>query len=194
MTIPPLGKIQLIRPPQPKSLGEALYKAFIEAIVILFQQGYMISGLKLLLSALDTMAFLTTGEDNSGEEFKAWLARYVDLRSVEIDSDELWEHRCGLLHMTHFHSKAVNKGKVKFLVPSYREAPQEYKDLVRAEMDALYGTNYKFYSVQKLFEAVCVGVDKFIAEVNSDSALRAVVKSNLGEVVPDVPIAAIRIP
>ena len=89
-----------------------------------------------MLSALDTMAFLTTGEGNSATEFKAWLAKHVDLGSVGIDSDELWAHKCALLHMTHFRSKAVHKGSVKFLVPSFREAPQEYKDVIKSEMDA----------------------------------------------------------
>ena len=192
MTNSPSGKIRLLTPAQPKDLGEALYKAFMEAIYVLFQQGYTISGLKLLLSALDTMAFLTTGNGNSGTEFKAWLAKYVDLESVGIDADELWAHRSALLHMTNFHSKSVNKGAVKFLIPALREAPQEFKDPVKSKIDALYGTNYKFYSVQKLFEAVFVGFDIFLAEIDSNHDLKAVVISSFGEVVPDIPIAVTR--
>ena len=192
MTSPHPGKFHLIHPPPPNSFGEALYKSFLEAIYVLFKQGYGVSGLKLLLSALDTMAFLTTGNDNAGSDFKKWLDKYVDLNAVGIDSDELWEHRNALLHMTRFHSKAVHKGKVKFLVPSYREAPQEYKDRLKSEMDALYGTNYKFYSTVKLFNAVADGINKFVAEVKTDSVLRATVKSNFGEIIPDIPIGVTR--
>ena len=192
MNDPPPEKFQLIIPPRPKSFDEALYKSFIESAYVLFQQGYPVSGLKLLLSAVDTMAFLETGKGNSGKEFKAWLEKYVDLQSVGVNSDELWEHRSALLHMTRFHSKAVDKGAVMFLIPSFGSPPQEYKELVKSKMEARYGTNFKVYSLQNLLRAVFEGFDKFLAKVDSNPDLKSVVISNLGEVVPDIPIGATR--
>jgi hypothetical protein len=192
MTDSPPGDIRYVIPPSPKDISEVIYKGFVEASFALFEKGYAVSGIKLLLSAIDTMAFLRTGQGNSSKDFKAWLEKYVDLSSVGIDPDELWEHRCALLHMTTFHSKAVHQGKIKFLIPSYGEPPERYADAVKAKYEAVYGTNYTAYSIDALIKAVFLGVDKFLKEVDSDPKLKALVVSNLGEVVPDIPMVATR--
>ena len=191
---PPPGKIQYVSPPMPKSIGEVIFKGFVEAVYILLGKGYGISGIKLLLVTIDTMAFLKTGQGNSGKDFKAWLTSYVDLDSMGINPDELWEHRSGLLHMTHFHSKAVHEGKVRFLIPSFGPSSSFGfgVEAMKLKVDPEYGNNYAAYSIEGLVRAVVVGINKFIAEVESDPKLKALVVSNLGEVVPDLPMAAFR--
>lgn len=87
-------------------LGLRMYKAFMQGAFITFKSGLYVSSLKLLLSAVDTMAFLVTG-NNSSKDFKEWLNKYVDLSIVGINADELWEHRNALLHMTTLDSRKV---------------------------------------------------------------------------------------
>jgi len=84
------------------------------AIKLLYNNRYLISCNKLLMSCIDTLAFAEAG-DVSGN-FKLWLDRYADLTSLSITSDELWEFRNSLLHMTNLRSRKVSEGKVASLI------------------------------------------------------------------------------
>ncbi|RSC92939.1 hypothetical protein [Tenacibaculum singaporense] len=85
----------------------------IKAIKILFQNDCYVSALKLLLSAIDTIAFLEYG-DILGN-FKKWINEYCEIEKVNITSDELWEFRNSLLHMTNAISRKVKSKAVKKL-------------------------------------------------------------------------------
>jgi len=69
---------------------------------------------KLLMSLLDTVAFVDLGD--SRNNFVIWLQKYADLTPVGITAEELWEFRNGLLHMTNLHSRAVLAGKIARLI------------------------------------------------------------------------------
>ena len=168
-----------------KDLGIRLYQAFFEAIDVLHKNGYYTSWLKLLLSAIDTMAFLTYSENN-GKEFKMWLEKYVELGPIGITPDEIWEHRNSLLHMTTMRSRSVKTGKQKYLVPSVGEVNQEYKlRFLIPALEKKYGPNYRFYESEDFFMAVALGFDKFLLEVENDHDLKRTVMSNFGHIVPD---------
>jgi hypothetical protein len=157
-------------------LGLQIYKAFMQGAFITFKSGLYVSSIKLLLSAVDTMAFLVTG-NNSSKDFKEWLNKYVDLSIVGINADELWEHRNALLHMTTLDSRKVGQGKIVRLIP--------YKEPTESPRDTL--NNSKFYSIDKLWLVLAGGFDKFIKDIESNEKLKRVTESNWKKIVYDEP-------
>jgi hypothetical protein len=113
---------------------------YFRAIKLLFNERYFVSCAKLLMSFIDTLAFIDTGNDKGN--FIPWLDTYADLASLGITSKELWEFRNGLLHMSNLRSRAVASGKTAPLIlsvgrptkplPAYRNGEKRFnlKDLI----------------------------------------------------------------
>jgi hypothetical protein len=87
---------------------------YFKAIRLLTNAGHVVSAAKLLMSFIDTVAFLDLG-DVPGN-FQTWLERFAKLDSIGITPRELWEFRNGLLHMTNINSRAVARGDVPPLI------------------------------------------------------------------------------
>lgn len=83
---------------------------FLNASKVLFREGHYVSSAKLLVSAIDTIAFLEYG-DVPGN-FKMWIYEYCDLEKVNVTKDELWEYRNSILHMTNSTSRKVLKKEI----------------------------------------------------------------------------------
>ncbi|MGC1362727.1 MAG: hypothetical protein WA419_13780 [Silvibacterium sp.] len=117
------------------------------AIKLLFNSKYFVSCAKLLMSFIDTIAFIDAGDIK--DSFILWLDTYADLTPLGVTSKELWEFRNGLLHMTNLRSRAVASGKISPLVlsagnparplPSYRNGAKRVnlKALIGAIADAI---------------------------------------------------------
>jgi hypothetical protein len=130
--------------------SQLLNDDFFLAIKLLFNHGYFVSCAKLIASFIDTMAFVEYG-DVPGN-FVRWLDTYVDLKPVGVTSEELWEYRNSLLHMTNLESRKVLAGKVKKLVPVVinRSLPINVADLPTED-------NSKFFDLYKLIQALSLG-------------------------------------
>ncbi len=61
------------------------------AIKLLFNARHLASACKLLVSCIDTLAFIEFGDERNN--FASWLDDYVDLAPVGVTSTELWEFR-----------------------------------------------------------------------------------------------------
>ncbi|MGY4174961.1 hypothetical protein ACVIHH_000252 [Bradyrhizobium sp. USDA 4518] len=92
-------------------LSELIHDDYFKAIKITFNARLHVSAMKLLLSAIDSLAYIEFGDER--DVFIKWMNAYADLRPLGITSEELWELRNGLLHMTNLDSRAVNKRKVR---------------------------------------------------------------------------------
>jgi hypothetical protein len=93
-------------------LSQLIHDDYFEAIKITFNAKLHVSAMKLLLSAIDSLAYIEFGEEKINVFIK-WMDVYADLKPLGITSEELWELRNGLLHMTNLDSRAVNKKKVR---------------------------------------------------------------------------------
>lgn len=82
-------------------------------IKLLFNEKHYLSSFKLLMSFIDTIAYLEYG--NSKRVFQNWLDHYSDLSGMGVTSDELYELRNSLLHMTNLNSHKVVQGKERRL-------------------------------------------------------------------------------
>jgi len=99
---------------------------FFQPVRILFQNQHYVSATKLLVIAIDSISFVEYG-DIRGNTFIKWLDTYADLSSIGITSEELWEHRNSLLHMSNLHSRKVVAGSVKRLVAYVGKLPPDVK-------------------------------------------------------------------
>jgi hypothetical protein len=158
-------------------LTELINDDFIVAIKAAYNSKHYVSAMKLLLCFIDTIAYATYG-DSTGGNFKAWLDKYCDLKSLGITSDELWEHRCSILHMTSLESRRVKAGMVASLIPYLGPANL----LHRLEPLA---SNEKYYSLSDLVKSVMHGANTFIEAVRSDSALEKAFFENYSAIISD---------
>ncbi len=129
---------------------------YFRAIKLLFNNKHLVSSVKLLMIFIDTMAFVEFGDRR--DIFKEWLDRFVDLGDIELSSDELWELRNGVLHMSNLNSRAVRSGKVLRLVPCVGLGSTEL-DLKRRE---------KRFDLLRLINAVGAGVGKWMVSYNEN--------------------------
>lgn len=93
-----------------------IYDDYFSAIHLLWSNKKYISCMKLVFSAVDTFGYVEYGPKKNC--FRRWLDEYCDLDSLGITSEELWELRNSMIHMTNLHSHKVSKGTVKQLVPT----------------------------------------------------------------------------
>lgn len=97
-------------------LPRLLNDDYFHAIKLLFNNRHYVSSAKLLMSFIDTIAFIDAGDVKNS--FINWLDAFANLSSLGITSKELWEFRNGLLHMTNLRSRSVVKGEVVPLIIS----------------------------------------------------------------------------
>jgi hypothetical protein len=88
---------------------------YYSAIKILFNSRHLVSAAKLLMSCIDTLAFVEFGDKRGN--FTQWIDAFVKLETVGITSSELWEFRNSIVHMTNLSSRAVRSGKVSPIMP-----------------------------------------------------------------------------
>jgi hypothetical protein len=127
------------------------------AIKLLYNKRHIASASKLLMSCIDTMAFVEHGNERGN--FVSWLDSYVDLTSLGITSVELWEFRNSVVHMTNLSSRAVLAGKVSRLMP-YIGSDELAK---HAQSEAM-----KPFSFYRLIKAISAGIGKWAETYNAD--------------------------
>jgi hypothetical protein len=123
---------------------------FIKATKILFQNECYVSALKLLLSAIDTVAFLEY--DDTPGNFKKWIDEYCEIDKANITSEELWEFRNSLLHMTNALSRKVKRKTVKAL-----NFYVSYADIEERKSDG----ETKFFNLKTLISIIADGLEKW---------------------------------
>jgi hypothetical protein len=157
------------------------------AIKLLFNKRYIASAAKLLMSCIDTMAFIEHGDTT--DNFKKWLEGFVDLAPLGISVEELWEFRNSIVHMTNLSSRKVIAGKVSPIMP-YIGSDELAPHARSSEM--------KPFNFHGLILAVAIGIGKWGESYNEDrdKFLKFIERydtlisdSRLAEFVVDTPIA-----
>lgn len=83
------------------------------AIKATFNAKLYVSSMKLLLSCLDSLAYIEYGHAKGLPVFIRWLDAHAELTRLGITSGELWEMRNGIVHMSNLHSRKVRAGEVR---------------------------------------------------------------------------------
>ncbi|MBO9682331.1 MAG: hypothetical protein J7502_06635 [Flavisolibacter sp.] len=128
---------------------------FIQAVKILYNARHNVSSMKLLMIALDTMAYLEYGD--STRNFQTWLDTYTDIDKLNITSDELKEFRNSLLHMTNLDSRKVQLKKVKRLM--FYDAPAHIKYVQETDEG-------KYFKFKDLIDCIAQGISKWARTYN----------------------------
>ena len=110
--------------PQGFDFTELIENDYYSAIKILWKDKKYISSLKLTCSFVDTLGYVEFGD--SGNVFVKWLDTYCDFTAMEATTEEFWELRNSLLHMSNLDSRQVQKGRVKRLIPVLHPAAQDF--------------------------------------------------------------------
>jgi hypothetical protein len=96
---------------------------FFQPVRILYNAKHYVSALKLLLIAIDSIGYIEYGEIKENTFIK-WLNEFSDIQSLDITSEELWEQRNSLLHMSNLDSRKVQAGKTRRLIGYVGELPE----------------------------------------------------------------------
>ena len=91
---------------------------YCDAIHLLWKKRKYVSCVKLVFSAIDTFGYVEYGPDRR-DCFAEWLDDYCDLRELGVTSDELWQLRNSLIHMTNLDSRKVRSGRAVGLLPRF---------------------------------------------------------------------------
>lgn len=138
--------------------GQLIDDDFMDAITVLWEKQKYVSALKLLFVMIDTLGFVEFGPVN--DCFVRWLDRFCDLGPLGVSTEELWELRNSLLHMTNLDSHKVHSGKVKRLLPvttaQQNDIPIEMDDFKNLHMTRLFGS------------VIPAGIVKWVNALNED--------------------------
>lgn len=127
------------------------------AIKLLYNNRRYVSATKLLMSAIDTVAYLDFGD--SAGNFSAWLDTYADLQSLNVSSEEVWELRNSLVHMTNLDSRKVLSGKVQRL--------QFYVGFPPANFPTGDGET-KYFGLWQFIQCIGVALQRFAESFNNE--------------------------
>jgi hypothetical protein len=131
---------------------------YFSAIKLLFNATHYVSAAKLLMSFIDTVAFIDAGDVHDG--FSLWLDTYADMPSLGITAKELWQFRNGLLHMTNLRSRAVASGNTRALAFYVSGAQVPIGELP-------IGAQY--FSLKGLLDVIAVAIARWIESYNTQS-------------------------
>ncbi|MGX9190422.1 hypothetical protein [Stenotrophomonas sp. Ker107b] len=104
--------------------SQLIHDDYFASIKLTFNAGLYVSSMKLLLSCIDSLAYLDYGDVRDPPSFVRWLRDYADLSALGITAEELWELRNGLLHMTNINSSRVKNNAVRRI--SFRVGNSEH--------------------------------------------------------------------
>jgi len=140
----------------------------------------------LMLSAIDTMAFLAMPEqqeDVTSTDFIGWASKYIRFAGQEqLTGEDLYGARCAMLHSYGVRSRMSRQGRCRVLgymdisVPPIRYDPKVSKEFV-------------LVSLAGLRDALFEGINRFLIDLNKDrsSKISMVADKRLGSLVHEYP-------
>jgi hypothetical protein len=140
-------------------LDKLINDDFISAVRILYNANLYVSSMKLLIICIDTMAYLEY-DDVTGN-FSKWVDAFLDLKILEITSEELWEFRNSILHMTNLDSRKVKANKVRRLMFYVAGEKAKYLDI---------NDEGKYFLFKDMIDAVGAGIAKWGNSYNTERA------------------------
>ncbi|WP_301234476.1 hypothetical protein [Pandoraea cepalis] len=163
-----------------------IHDDYFKAIRLLFNNRHFISCLKLLMSFLDTIAYVEFGDRPPRETpvFIDWLRTFSGPTTAGATAEELWEFRNSLLHMSNLESRKVAAGKVARLTPYV--GVQEYPPSDDPMM--------KYINTYGLIEAVAAAITRWITSYNDQPEKMRTFVERYDRVVSDDRQAFIPIP
>lgn len=139
-------------------LSELIHDDYFLAVKTLFNSGLYVSSMKLLVSCIDSIAYIEHGDVPGA--FIKWLDNYADLSPLGITAEELWELRNSLLHMTNLNSRKVRKEKVRRI--SFRVSHPK-NSMIDNDSDEIY-----YFNFMDLVRSFSLAQAKWLSSYNED--------------------------
>jgi hypothetical protein len=114
--------------------SQLIHDDYFTAIKLTFNASLYVSAMKLLVSCIDSLAYVEYGHVRDFVPFIKWLDAYASLATLGITAAELWELRNGILHMTNINSAKVRNKMVRRI--SFRVGGPP--DFLRDGADGIY--------------------------------------------------------
>jgi len=141
------------------AMDEMINQDFSKAIRLLFNNKHFASCLKLLMSTIDSIAFLEFGDVPKKNIFKDWLIEYCNFSSLNISEDELWEYRNSLLHMTNAYSRKVINKQV---------SPLQFYVSAEDRPDLKSNVESKYFNLKRLISVISDGISQWAESFNKN--------------------------
>src|SRR5947207_720247 len=135
------------------SIVNVIHNEIKEGIRVALTNGCYASTVILVLSGMDTMAFLAMPDgqtETTRTDFIAWAEKYIHFPCKEqLAGIDLYGARCGMLHQHGVASKLSREGKCRMIaymdrsVPEVIYKPHKEKDLVMVSIEALTEAFFK---------------------------------------------------
>jgi len=144
--------------PEGIDITQLIHDDYFLAIKLTYNAGLHVSAMKLLLSCIDSLAYIEFGDNRQSTPFIDWLNAYADLAPLGISAAELWELRNGLLHMSNTNSSKVRNNKIRrisFSVGGLSALPSRDDDIY-------------YFNFYKLILEFAAAQERWIATYNAD--------------------------
>lgn len=164
------------------SLDRAKYiiNELISSVKLLYDSEHYYPSIMLEYVLIDTCGWLKYGGTNpTNKSFKDWVKKYILLESFSFpfNDDDLWSHRCGLLHMFSSESRDFSQGRARSIAYSFKS--KGYDQLVKfLKVKDREGRAVPM-DVEKFTEALLQGASKFLSELSSPNAIDENIEARL---------------
>lgn len=163
----------------------------VPAIDLLIEKEYLAPCLTLIYSTIDNLAYLTIEEardEVNGNDFKKWCNRYIKFPGKEqINSDDLWGARCGVIHSLSSESRLSRQGSCNQIGYVFALEGKNFP------MPVINGSEEKLIivDIRALWNALKSGMKFFLGEVFKDknSELAKRVETRLTTLFSHIPLS-----
>ena len=166
-------------------ITKAIYGGIKKGIQVTVENNCYGSAIILILSSIDSMAFLNMPEsqtDVTKTDFIDWVDRYIKYPCKEkLTGSDLYGARCAMLHTYGVVSKMSRDGKCRMVgymsdaVPEVRFNPCVDKKLVLVSVPALAEAFYK-------------GIDQFLVNLFTNKEKARVAEDRLKWFIQEIPV------
>jgi hypothetical protein len=166
-------------------ITKAIYLGLKKGIQITVENNCYASAVILILSGIDSMAFLNmpaSQTDVTRSDFIEWADRYIRFPcSEKLTGSDLYGDRCSMLHSYGVVSKMSRDGKCRMVgcmtetVPEVRYNPAIDKNLVLVSVPALAEAFYK-------------GIDQFLVDLFANKNKAKVAEERLKWFIQEIPV------
>jgi len=155
------------------------------AIRVALENNCLAAAVILILSGIDSMAYLDMPEDQKDvarSDFIRWADRYIKFPSKEqLAGIDLYGARCAALHQYGSASALSREGKCRMV--GYMDA-----SIPEVRYDPSVSNDFVLVSVPALAEAFFTGVDRFLIDLFSDAKKAPVAERRFNKMFQSIPV------
>jgi hypothetical protein len=155
-----------------------------ESINIVIQNRCYHAAIILILSGIDTMAYLNMPDKQENVErndFVKWVEKYIKFPCEEqLTGLDLYGARCAMLHTLGVRSRLSKKGKCRIIAYKNRGVPEiQFNPTISKEMVVV--------SIEGLRDAFFKGINTFLIDIFKDKYKAPIAEERLKEFVHTLP-------